>query len=66
LYIYYEINMWYDITFCKYIFIFMNGEDSFLITFIQDSLHPRGNNASKDEDLLTINNCVALFYGSQQ
>jgi hypothetical protein len=58
--------MWYDITFHKYIFIFMNDEVSFFITFVQDSLYLRGNNASKDEGSLTLNNCVALFYGSQQ
>jgi hypothetical protein len=27
----------------------MNDEDLFFMTFIQDSLYPKGDNASKDE-----------------
>jgi hypothetical protein len=31
------------------------------MTFVWRSLYPKGNNASKDEGLLTINICVTLF-----
>ena len=31
------------------------------MTFVRRSLYFKGNNASKDEGLLTINICVALF-----
>jgi hypothetical protein len=33
----------------SYIFIFVNDEDSFFITFVPDSLYPKRNNVSKDE-----------------
>jgi hypothetical protein len=29
----------------------MNDEDLFFMTFVQESLYPKGNNASKDEGL---------------
>jgi hypothetical protein len=29
----------------------MNDEDLFFMTFVRDSLYPKVNNASKDEDL---------------
>jgi hypothetical protein len=41
--------MWYDITFFMYVLTFMNDEDLFLMTFVQRSLYPKGDNASKDE-----------------
>jgi hypothetical protein len=34
---------------CNFIFIFMNDEDLFFMTFVQDPLCPKGDNASKDE-----------------
>jgi hypothetical protein len=33
----------------NYVFIFVNDEDSFFMTFVQDPLYPKGNNALKDE-----------------
>jgi hypothetical protein len=31
------------------LFIFVNDEDLFFMTFVHDSLYPKGDNASKDE-----------------
>jgi hypothetical protein len=38
-----------------------DDEGMSFMTFIRRSLYPKGNNASKDEEPLTINICVALF-----
>jgi hypothetical protein len=43
--------MWHDIAFVTMFFIFVNDEDLFFMTFVQDSLYLRGNNAPKDEGL---------------
>jgi hypothetical protein len=61
--------MSYDYSYCllyvSYASSFINtccdDESKSFITFVQRSLYPKGNNASKDEELLTINICVALF-----
>jgi hypothetical protein len=42
----------------------VNDEDAFFMTFVQDSLYPKGDDALKERSL-TFNNRVALFYGSQ-
>jgi hypothetical protein len=33
------------------LFIFVIDEDLFFMTFVRNSLYPKGDNASKDEDL---------------
>jgi hypothetical protein len=38
-----------------------DDEGMSFITFVRRSLYSKGNNASKDEEPLTINICVALF-----
>jgi hypothetical protein len=45
----------------SFINIFCDDEGMSFMTFIRRSLYPKGNNVSKDEGLLTINICVALF-----
>jgi hypothetical protein len=34
---------------CNYIFIFVNDEVALFMTFVQDSLYPKGGNDSKDK-----------------
>jgi hypothetical protein len=61
--------MSYDYSYCllyiSYASSFINtccdDEGKSFITFVRRSLYPKGNNASKDEEPLTINICVALF-----
>jgi hypothetical protein len=45
----------------SFINIYYDYEGKSFITFVWRSLYPKGNNASKDEGLLIINICVALF-----
>jgi hypothetical protein len=47
------------------LFLFVNDEDLFFISFVQDSLYQKGDNFEGRRSL-TFNNRVALFYGSQQ
>jgi hypothetical protein len=42
--------MWHDITFVT-MFLSVNDEDLFFMTFVQDSLYLKENNALKDEGL---------------
>jgi hypothetical protein len=44
----YEINNQHN-AISIIIFLFMNDEDLFFMTFVQDSLRSKGDNASKDE-----------------
>jgi hypothetical protein len=44
-----EYMAWYYIG--NYVFISVNNEDLFFMTFVQDSLYSKGNNASNDEGL---------------
>jgi hypothetical protein len=45
------MDKWHDSTFVIMFLHIVNNEDLFFITFIRDSLYPKGNNASRDEGL---------------
>jgi hypothetical protein len=38
--------------------IFVNDENMFFMTFIRDSLYPKGNNASRDQGLQCLTNVL--------